>query len=29
MLRNVSYNNSIISNEIEILVGKQFTILES
>ena len=28
MLRNVSYNNSIISNEIEILVGKQFTILE-
>lgn len=28
MLRNVSYNNSIISNEIEILVVKQFTILE-
>jgi hypothetical protein len=28
MLRNVSYNNFIISNEIEILVGKQFTILE-
>ncbi|MDA0757108.1 MAG: hypothetical protein O3C01_00380 [Bacteroidetes bacterium] len=28
MLRNISYNDSKISNEIEILVGKQFTIFE-
>ena len=28
MLRNISYNDSKISKEIEMLVGKQFTILE-
>ena len=28
MLRNISYNDYQISNEIEMLVGKQFTILE-